>query len=150
MKQYNVKQELRSVISNKKIDPNYSFRQSSSDFGSSKGFKANEKSNLNENHDLNNYITGVKIFSKFNNESQGKMKPKKQASISNTKGETQVFRNIKQSSKSKGENERRRNGFHDKARRNSKEIGQKLGQVDSKDIKEVFSPFINEGHQTIN
>ena len=95
MKQYNVKQELRSVISNKKIDPNYSFRQSSSDFSSSKGFKPNDKSSPNENHDLNNYITGVKILSKFKNESQPKQKALKQNSFKNNRGEGRNLVNIK-------------------------------------------------------
>lgn len=94
MKQQSVKNNLKSAISSKKIDPEYSFRQT--DLSSSSGFKSIRRDSINENHNMENIVTGVGIFSKVEHTPHLQKKIQLQSSSLSSKDGPPSVHNIKQ------------------------------------------------------
>ncbi|CAI2381128.1 unnamed protein product [Moneuplotes crassus] len=94
MKQQQMKNTLRSELSSKKIDLNFSFKQS--DFSSSNGFKSIKKESSNEVHKMDHIMTGVEVLSKLDHTPHLHKNTKLQgSSMSNKEGPPSVH-NIKQ------------------------------------------------------
>lgn len=94
MKQQSVKKNLKSALSSGKLELNYS--RKSSDCSSSGGFKVRRTDSLNENHNMDNLVTGIRIFSNLEHNAHLHKRLKLQGSSLSSKEDAPSVHNIKQ------------------------------------------------------
>lgn len=95
MKKAQAQKELKSTIDTKRIDHNYSSKQSSSENPIAKESKIRKNSGYYECNNLNGQITGVKIFSKNNIDSKNSQKLEITGSVLNN-WDSESLQNFKQ------------------------------------------------------